>query len=113
VKWALDPDSENYDINLLFLMMRHELGHNLGLNHTSNGQYYGMPDGYKLSIDDDVMNAILYHDENGYPITQKTITKEDVSAIKLILSNHNFENPQPQTKKVVTTKQIDRAVSKS
>ncbi|KAF0497582.1 BspA family leucine-rich repeat surface protein [Pediococcus acidilactici] len=113
VKWALDPDSENYDINLLFLMMRHELGHNLGLNHTSNGQYYGMPDGYKLSIDDDVMNAILYHYENGYPITQKTITKEDVSAIKLILSNHNFENPQPQTKKVVTTKQIDRAVSKS
>ena len=112
VKWALDPDSENYDINLLFLMMRHELGHNLGLNHTSNGQYYGMPDGYKLSIDDDVMNAILYHYENGYPITQKTITKEDVSAIKLILSNHNFENPQPQTKKVVTTKQIDRAVSK-
>ena len=113
VKWALDPDSENYDINLLFLMMRHELGHNLGLNHTSNGQYYGMPDVYKLSIDDDVMNAILYHYENGYPITQKTITKEDVSAIKLILSNHNFENPQPQTKKVVTTKQIDRAVSKS
>lgn len=113
VKWALDPDSENYGINLLFLMMRHELGHNLGLNHTSNGQYYGMPDGYKLSIDDDVMNAILYHYENGYPITQKTITKEDVSAIKLILSNHNFENPQPQTKKVVTTKQIDRAVSKS
>ena len=113
VKWALDPDSENYDINLLFLMMRHELGHNLGLNHTSNGQYYGMPDGYKLSIDDDVMNAILYHYENGYPITQKTITKEDVSAIKLILSNHNFENPQPQTKKVVTTKQIDRAVSKT
>lgn len=112
VKWALDPDSENYDINLLFLMMRHELGHNLGLNHTSNGQYYGMPDGYKLSIDDDVMNAILYHYENGYPITQKTITKEDVSAIKLILSNDNFENPQPQTKKVVTTKQIDRAVSK-
>ena len=112
VKWALDPDDANYDINLLFLMMRHELGHNLGLNHTSNGQYYGMPDGYALNIDDDVMNAILYHD-GGSPSTQRTITKEDVSAIKLILANHNFENPQPQTKKVVTTKQIDRAVPKS
>lgn len=112
VKWALDPDDANYDINLLFLMMRHELGHNLGLNHTSNGQYYGMPDGYALNIDDDVMNAILYHDE-GSPSTQRTITKEDVSTVKLILANHNFENPQPQTKKVVTTKQIDRAVPKS
>ena len=112
-KGALDPDGENYDINVLFITMRHELGHSLGLNHTSNGQYYGMPDGYQFSIDDDVMNAILHHYENGHPNTQKTITKEDVSAIKLILSNHNFENPQPQTKKVVTTKQIDRAVSKS
>ena len=114
VEWALDPNSENYDINVLFITMRHELGHSLGLNHTSNGQYYGMPDGYTLSIDDDVMNAILtYYIPSGYPITQKTITKEDVSAIKLILANHNFENPQPQTKKVVTTKQIDRAVPKS
>ncbi|WP_426422787.1 BspA family leucine-rich repeat surface protein [Pediococcus acidilactici] len=114
VEWALDPDSENYDINLLFITMRHELGHSLGLNHSSNGQYYGMPDGYTLSIDDDVMNAILtYYIPSGYPITQKTITKEDVSAIKLILANHNFENPQPQTKKVVATKQIDRAVPKS
>ncbi|MDV2620756.1 BspA family leucine-rich repeat surface protein [Pediococcus acidilactici] len=114
VEWALDPNSENYDINVLFITMRHELGHSLGLNHTSNGQYYGMPDGYTLSIDDDVMNAILtYYIPSGYPITQKTITKEDVSAVKLILANHNFENPQPQTKKVVTTKQIDRAVPKS
>ncbi|MBM6585888.1 BspA family leucine-rich repeat surface protein [Pediococcus acidilactici] len=112
VEWALDPNSENYDINVLFITMRHELGHSLGLNHTSNGQYYGMPDGYALNIDDDVMNAILYHD-GGSPSTQRTITKEDVSAIKLILANHNFENPQPQTKKVVTTKQIDRAVPKS
>lgn len=114
VEWALDPNSENYDINVLFITMRHELGHSLGLNHTSNGQYYGMPDGYTLSIDDDVMNAILtYYIPSGYPITQKTITKEDVSAVKLILANHNFENPQPQTKKVATTKQIDRAVPKS
>ena len=114
VEWALDPNSENYDINVLFITMRHELGHSLGLNHTSNGQYYGMPDGYTLSIDDDVMNAILtYYIPSGYPITQKTITKEDVSAVKLILANHNFENPQPQTKKVVTTKQIDWAVPKS
>ena len=114
VEWALDPNSENYDINVLFITMRHELGHSLGLNHTSNGQYYGMPDGYRMNIDDDAMNAILtYYIPSGYPITQKTITKEDVSAVKLILANHNFENPQPQTKKVVTTKQIDRAVPKS
>lgn len=73
-----------------------------------------MPDGYRMNIDDDAMNAILtYYIPSGYPITQKTITKEDVSAVKLILANHNFENPQPQTKKVVTTKQIDRAVPKS
>ncbi|KAF0334974.1 BspA family leucine-rich repeat surface protein [Pediococcus acidilactici] len=114
VEWALDPNSENYDINVLFITMRHELGHSLGLNHTSNGQYYGMPDGYTLSIDDDVMNAILvYNKYSFYPYSQKTITPEDIDAIKLILANHNFENPQPQTKKVVTTKQIDRAVPKS
>lgn len=68
VEWALDPNSENYDINVLFITMRHELGHSLGLNHTSNGQYYGMPDGYTLSIDDDVMNAILvYNKYSFYP----------------------------------------------
>lgn len=113
-KGALDPDGENYDINVLFITMRHELGHSLGLNHTSNGQYYGMPDGYRMNIDDDAMNAILvYNKYSFYPYSQKTITPEDIDAIKLILANHNFENPQPQTKKVVTTKQIDRAVPKS
>lgn len=114
VEWALDPNSENYDINVLFITMRHELGHSLGLNHTSNGQYYGMPDGYRMNIDDDAMNAILvYNKYSFYPYSQKTITPEDIGAVKLILANHNFENPQPQTKKVVTTKQIDRAVPKS
>ena len=113
-KGALDPDGENYDINVLFITMRHELGHSLGLNHTSNGQYYGMPDGYRMNIDDDAMNAILvYNKYSFYPYSQKTITPEDIDAVKLILANHNFENPQPQTKKVVTTKQIDRAVPKS
>ena len=113
-KGALDPDGENYDINVLFITMRHELGHSLGLNHTSNGQYYGMPDGYRMNIDDDAMNAILvYNKYSFYPYSQKTITPEDIGAVKLILANHNFENPQPQTKKVVTTKQIDRAVPKS
>lgn len=72
-----------------------------------------MPDGYQFSIDDDVMSAILrYYYDDGEPINQRTVTPEDVSAIKLIIANHNFENPQPQTKKVVTTKQIDRAVPK-
>ena len=113
-KGALDPDGENYDINVLFITMRHELGHSLGLNHTSNGQYYGMSDGYRMNIDDDAMNAILvYNKYSFYPYSQKTITPEDIDAVKLILANHNFENPQPQTKKVVTTKQIDRAVPKS
>ena len=113
-KGALDPDGENYDINVLFITMRHELGHSLGLNRTSNGQYYGMPDGYRMNIDDDAMNAILvYNKYSFYPYSQKTITPEDIDAVKLILANHNFENPQPQTKKVVTTKQIDRAVPKS
>ena len=113
-KGALDPDGENYDINVLFITMRHELGHSLGLNHTSNGQYYGMPDGYRMNIDDDAMNAILVYDKYSfYPYSQKTVTSEDIDAVKLIIANHNFENPQPQTKKVVTTKQIDRAVSKT
>lgn len=113
-KGALDPDGENYDINVLFITMRHELGHSLGLNHTSNGQYYGMPDGYRMNIDDDAMNAILVYDKYSfYPYSQKTVTPEDIDAVKLIIANHNFENPQPQTKKVVTTKQIDRAVSKT
>ena len=113
VNHALDTNDENYATNALFIVMRHELGHSLGLNHTSNGQYYGMPDGYALSINDDVMNAVLVINADYEAGNQRTITPEDVSAIKLILANHNFENPQPQTKKVVTTKQIDRAVSKS
>jgi surface protein len=113
VNHALDTNDENYATNALFIVMRHELGHSLGLNHTSNGQYYGMPDGYALSIDDDVMNAVLVINADYEAANQRTITPEDVNAIKLILANHNFENPQPQTKKVVTTKQIDRAVLKS
>ncbi|MEE6726751.1 BspA family leucine-rich repeat surface protein [Pediococcus acidilactici] len=113
VNHALDTNDENYATNALFIVMRHELGHSLGLDHTSNGQYYGMPDGYALSIDDDVMNAVLVINADYEAVNQKTITPEDVGAIKLILANHNFENPQPQTKKVVTTKQIDRAVPKS
>ncbi|MBW9300541.1 BspA family leucine-rich repeat surface protein [Pediococcus acidilactici] len=113
VNHALDTNDENYATNALFIVMRHELGHSLGLDHTSNGQYYGMPDGYALSIDDDVMNAVLVINADYEAGNQRTITPEDVSAIKLILANHNFENPQPQTKKVVTTKQIDRAVLKS
>ena len=113
VNHALDTNDENYATNALFIVMRHELGHSLGLDHTSNGQYYGMPDGYALSIDDDVMNAVLVINADYEAANQRTITPEDVNAIKLILANHNFENPQPQTKKVVTTKQIDRAVPKS
>lgn len=113
VNHALDTNDENYATNALFIVMRHELGHSLGLDHTSNGQYYGMPDGYALSIDDDVMNAVLVINADYEAGNQRTITPEDVSVIKLILANHNFENPQPQTKKVVTTKQIDRAVLKS
>lgn len=110
---ALDPNDENYAINVLFITMRHELGHNLGLDHTSNGQYYGMPDGYSFGIDDDVMNAFLVRDNNYYPYTQKTITPEDLSAVKLILDNHNFENPHPQTKRQVITKRVDRTILKS
>ncbi|GKQ42760.1 hypothetical protein RD055328_06830 [Companilactobacillus sp. RD055328] len=95
VKWALDPNSSDYDINMLFITIRHELGHALGLDHTSGGQYYGMPDNYRLGIDDDVMNAILVHTSGGYPWTQKTITNRDVMAIKLMLNNNNFGNPRP------------------
>lgn len=95
VNWALDPNSGDYDINMLFITIRHELGHALGLDHTSGGQYYGMPDGYRLGIDDDVMNAKLVHTSGGYPWTQKTITSRDVKAIKLMLNNHNFANPSP------------------
>ncbi|WP_285110168.1 BspA family leucine-rich repeat surface protein [Pediococcus sp. AC40] len=114
VEHALDPNDENYEINMLYITMRHELGHSLGLDHTSNGQYYGMPDGYRLNIDDDVMNAVLVYDENSfYPYTQKTITSEDVNAVKLIRANHNFENPQPHDKQVKITDRVDRAVPKS
>ena len=114
VEHALDPNDENYEINMLYITMRHELGHSLGLDHTSNGQYYGMPDGYRLNIDDDVMNAVLVYDENSfYPYTQKTITSEDVNAVKLIRANHNFENPQPHDKQVKITDRVDRAVPRS
>ena len=112
-EYALDPNAENYATNALFITMRHELGHSLGLNHTSNGQYYGMPDGYALSIYDDVMNAVLLVDDDYNTYSQRTITSEDVDAVKLILANHNFENPQPQTKKVVTNERVDRVIFKS
>lgn len=92
--FALNPSDPNYKTNMLFITMRHELGHSLGLNHTANGQYYGMPDNYTFSIDDDVMNAVLVHTPDGYPWTQKTITPNNIKAIKLILKNKNFLNPQ-------------------
>lgn len=95
VKYAMDSNSPNLKVNLLFITMRHELGHSLGLNHTSHAQYMGMPDNYQFSIDDDVMNAVLNHTTDGYPWTQKTITDNDINAVKLILANHNFENPKP------------------
>lgn len=96
IKWALDPNFQYYDINLLFITIRHELGHSLGLNHTAGGQYYGMPDGYNLTVDDDVMNGVIVADSNvGYPGTQKTITPQDIAAIHLIINNHNFMNPKP------------------
>lgn len=80
VEHALDPNSKNYEINLLFITMRHELGHSLGLEHSSNGQYYGMPDGYQFAIDDDVMNALFVYGSSNdyYPYTQKVITKHDL-----------------------------------
>lgn len=114
VEHALDPNSKNYEINLLFITMRHELGHSLGLEHSSNGQYYGMPDGYQFAIDDDVMNALFVYGSSNdyYPYTQKVITKHDINAIKLILANHNFENPQPETKITNFTKKVDRAIEK-
>jgi surface protein len=113
VEFAVDPNSENYEINLLFITIRHELGHSLGLDHTSNGQYYGMPDEYQFSIDDDVMNAVLVYEPNsGYPWTQKTITTNSINTVKLILANHNFENPQPQTKSFVTNNKIDKMIAK-
>ncbi|TLQ03501.1 BspA family leucine-rich repeat surface protein [Pediococcus stilesii] len=113
IKYAMDPTHENYEINLLYITMRHELGHSLGLDHSSNGQYYGMPDNYKFGIDDDVMNAIMVYEPNSwFPWTQKTITENDLSAVKLILANHNFENPQPQTKSVVTNRYVDKKLAR-
>ena len=53
-----------------------------------------MPDGYRMNIDDDVMNAILSHTTGGYSWSQKTITQESIDTIHLILKNQNFSNPQ-------------------
>lgn len=95
IKLALDTTNPNYDLNPLFLVIRHELGHSLGLNHTSNAQYSGMPDGYRMNTDEDVMNAILVYDkDSGYSWSQKTITQESIDTIHLILKNQNFSNPQ-------------------
>lgn len=41
--------------NVLFITMRHELGHDLGLNHTGGAQYMGMPDDYSFNDVSDVM----------------------------------------------------------
>ncbi|EQC55318.1 surface protein [Lactococcus cremoris subsp. cremoris TIFN5] len=91
IKLALDTTNPNYDLNPLFLVIRHELGHSLGLNHTSNAQYSGMPDGYRMNTDEDVMNAILVYDkDSGYSWSQKTITQESIDTIHLILKNQNF-----------------------
>lgn len=96
IKWALDPNDQNYDFNLLFVTIRHELGHSLGLYHTAGGQYYGMPDGYEMNVKEDVMNGVLeYIGTTGYAGTQRIITPEDISAIHLIINNHNFMNPKP------------------
>ncbi|UXV61840.1 M57 family metalloprotease [Lactococcus cremoris] len=95
IKLALDTTNPNYDLNPLFLVIRHELGHSLGLNHTYNAQYSGMPDGYRMNTDEDVMNAILVYDkDSGYSWSQKTITQESIDTIHLILKNQNFSNPQ-------------------
>ncbi|WP_282667766.1 BspA family leucine-rich repeat surface protein [Lactococcus cremoris] len=95
IKLALDTTNPNYDLNPLFLVIRHELGHSLGLNHTSNAQYSGMPDGYRMNTDEDVMNNILVYDkDSGYSWSQKTITQESIDTIHLILKNQNFSNPQ-------------------
>ena len=95
IKLALDTTNPNYDLNPLFLVIRHELGHSLGLNLTSNAQYSGMPDGYRMNTDEDVMNAILVYDkDSGYSWSQKTITQESIDTIHLILKNQNFSNPQ-------------------
>ncbi|MDM7654766.1 M57 family metalloprotease [Lactococcus cremoris] len=88
IKLALDTTNPNYDLNPLFLVIRHELGHSLGLNHTSNAQYSGMPDGYRMNTDEDVMNAILVYDkDSGYSWSQKMITQESIDTIHLILKN--------------------------
>lgn len=107
--YAMDHDHENYDINLLYITMRHELGHSLGLDHTSKGQYYGMPDGYAFGIDDDVMNAILSSEPTSwFPWTQKTITQQDIDAVNLIIQNHNFGNPHPEDQKSVKSDKTDQ-----
>ncbi|MBC1923044.1 BspA family leucine-rich repeat surface protein [Listeria grayi] len=93
-EFAMDHNDPDYDVNILFILMRHELGHSLGLNHTSGVQYIGMPDEYRFSSDDDVMAGQLVKMGN-HALSQTLITENDINAVKLILANHNFANPKP------------------
>ncbi|MCL2676954.1 MAG: hypothetical protein FWE43_03245 [Streptococcaceae bacterium] len=43
-----------------------------------------------VNVNDDVMNAIIVHTSDGYAWTQLTISDNDIRAINLIQSNHNF-----------------------
>lgn len=83
--------------NMLFITLRHELGHQLGLNHTGGGQYYGMPDNYGFSEPTDVMWAVVVSNPgNGETWGNQTIISDnDVNAIRLIQNNNNFQNPHP------------------